>query len=84
MLFRSQYSYRPLSSPHSQYIHRNGTLLVSILGGADGFVYVPNRIYISHTQNRPDEIVERLVRLCGDAEALGALWVALKPVEEET
>jgi hypothetical protein len=57
------YSYRRTNSVHSQYIHRSGTALVSILHEADPstvidvgsarrrtkFAYVPNRIYICHS-----------------------------------
>ncbi|KAM0748165.1 hypothetical protein T439DRAFT_349523 [Meredithblackwellia eburnea MCA 4105] len=80
-----QYSYRRSSSRRSQYIHRSGTLLASINGGAEGFTYAPNRIFISHSQLSnlvsPDKIVHDLVELCQDAGRLTKLWEELKPEE---
>lgn len=80
-----QYSYRRTPTTHSQYIHRSGTLLVAILGGQDGFVFIPNRIFTSHTTGgtRPEEPMAELIGLCGDSTALGKLWVSLSPKKGE-
>jgi hypothetical protein len=80
---QAQYSYRRSSSSHSQYIHQNGTLLVSILGGEEGFAWVPNRIFISHSSTRPDEVVRALQEFCGDQERLKVLWEEIEARSNE-
>lgn len=86
-----QYSYRRAPTSQSQFIHRSGTLLVAILGGEDGFAYMPNRIFTSHAQGlKPDEAMSELVRICSDEKRLEELWKQLQsevevkvPTEEE-
>lgn len=77
-----QYSYRRTAAPRSQYVHRTGTLLVSILGGADGFSVVPNRIFLSHSAGlaKAEDVQRDLERLCGDQKGLERLWGELRPV----
>ncbi|KAL8286984.1 hypothetical protein RQP46_003990 [Phenoliferia psychrophenolica] len=76
-----QYSYRRNPAPRSQYIHRTGTLLVSILGGEQGFNYVPNRIFLSHAPGpiTAEDVVKSLVELCSDETRLEELWKKLTP-----
>lgn len=72
-----QYSYRRSSTTYSQYIHRSGTLLVSIIGGSDGFACVPNRIFNSHSDQAVGSemaVMDSLKRLCEDEAALRKLW----------
>ncbi|KAK4705317.1 hypothetical protein P7C70_g888, partial [Phenoliferia sp. Uapishka_3] len=80
-----QYSYRRNATNRSQYIHRSGTLLVSILGGKEGFNYVPNRIFVSHSPGKTtvEDVVAELESLCGDAERLEKLWKELAPAVKE-
>jgi hypothetical protein len=72
-----QYSYRRTATLHSQYIHRSGTILVSIMEDEEGplFAYAPNRIFTTHnpTLDR-DEPVKRLKEVCADAELLRRLY----------
>lgn len=85
----AQYSYRRAPTPHSQFIHRGGTVLAVVLpaadcpgarageGGQEGpaIAFVPNRVCTNH---RPDldakGPVERLVELCRDEEALRRVY----------
>lgn len=74
-----QYSYRRAPTAQSQFIHRSGTLLVAILGGEDGFAFMPNRIFTSHSQGlRPDEAMTDLLGICRDEKRLEALWKQLQ------
>ncbi|KAI5474510.1 vacuolar membrane protein [Pseudohyphozyma bogoriensis] len=73
-----QYSYRRASSSTSQYISRSGTLLVSVLGGDEGFAYVPNRIFCAHSQKSPEEEVKLLLETCRDEEKLKGIWDLLE------
>lgn len=74
-----QYSYRRTTTDHSQYIHRSGTLLVAILGGAEGFAFMPNRIFTSHSEGlTPDDVIVKLVGLCRNTDALEKLWAKTK------
>ncbi|GAA6003213.1 uncharacterized protein JCM10292_002923 [Rhodotorula paludigena] len=73
-----QYSYRRVPTLHSQYIHRSGTVLVSICEDDDGrpaYAYAPNRVWTNH---RPEldakQPMEALVELCGDEERLQRLY----------
>ncbi|BGP46641.1 vacuolar membrane-associated protein iml1 [Rhodotorula kratochvilovae] len=72
-----QYSYRRGATPHSQYIHRSGTVLATVLEDADGpaIAYAPNRVCTNH---RPDldlkRPMERLVEMCGDEAALRRVY----------
>ncbi|GAA6054213.1 hypothetical protein JCM3770_001395 [Rhodotorula araucariae] len=76
-----QYSYRRGATPHSQYIHRSGTVLATLLEDADGPVvaYAPNRVCTNH---RPDLDVkgpmERLVEMCADEEALKRVYAEVR------
>lgn len=79
-----QYSYRRSSTTHSQYIHRSGTLLVAILGGEEGFAFMPNRIFTSHTEGvTPDDVIVKLVGLCHNKDALEKLWARVQSELEE-
>ncbi|GEM06801.1 proteophosphoglycan ppg4 [Rhodotorula toruloides] len=72
-----QYSYRRTATLHSQYIHRSGTILVSIMEDEEGplFAYAPNRIFTTHNPNLDrDEPVKRLKEACADADLLRRLY----------
>ncbi|KAK4331647.1 Vacuolar membrane-associated protein IML1 [Rhodotorula toruloides] len=72
-----QYSYRRTATLHSQYIHRSGTILVSIMEDEEGplFAYAPNRIFTTHNPILDrDEPVKRLKEVCADAELLRRLY----------
>lgn len=87
-----QYSYHRSPTVHSEYIHRSGALLVAVLGGQEGFAYMPNRIYTSHLSNantatasavRPEEPMAALIGLCSNAQALDKLWSQVAPPRRE-
>ncbi|GAA6011342.1 hypothetical protein JCM10207_008307 [Rhodosporidiobolus poonsookiae] len=72
-----QYSYRRTPTRNSQFIHRSGSLLVSIFEDDEGpgLAYAPNRIYTSHKPDAdPGKVVEQLERMCADADRLEAFW----------
>ena len=70
-----QYSYRRNPQLRPQYIHRSGTLLVSILGDRQGLACVANRIYLSHSPEAGSKNPrDRLVELCGNIKALRKIW----------
>lgn len=75
-----QYSYRRTPTLHSQYIHRNGTTLVSIFPDEDdagrlAFACSPNRIWTSHHPELDSETPMRQLRaVCADAEELRRLY----------
>ncbi|GAA5948734.1 hypothetical protein JCM21900_005277 [Sporobolomyces salmonicolor] len=78
-----QYSYRRTPTLHSQFIHRSGAVLVSILADDDddgpGFAYAPNRIFTSHHPEVDEkEPVRRLVELCEDEGRLKEFWQSVK------
>lgn len=75
----AKYSYRRTPVVQSQYIHRSGAAIVSILSGPDdlgpGFAYVPNRIFTSHHPAvDEDEPRRRLEALCRDGKRLRQIW----------
>ncbi|GAA5913391.1 hypothetical protein JCM6882_004107 [Rhodosporidiobolus microsporus] len=75
-----QYSYRRTPTPHSQFIHRTGSVLVSIFEDDEGpgFAYAPNRIYTSHhPEVNPVEVVRRLLEVCVDEEHLSSFWAGV-------
>lgn len=43
------YSSRPNTFEFSQFVHRSGVAFVQVLGGLDGFLWLNNRLYNSHT-----------------------------------
>ncbi|KAM0788563.1 hypothetical protein ACM66B_001688 [Microbotryomycetes sp. NB124-2] len=71
-----RYSYRREPTLHSEYIHRSGSVLVAIVGGRQGFAYMPNRIYTSHHPDgaRPEDAIAQLVGLCQNRLALSRFW----------
>jgi hypothetical protein len=72
-----RYSYRRTPTPHSQFIHRSGSVLVSIFEddkGA-GLAYAPNRIFASHhPEVDPGKTVEQLAAFCADEQRLKAFY----------
>ncbi|GAA5914304.1 GTPase-activating protein IML1 [Sporobolomyces salmoneus] len=81
----AQYSYRRAPVLHSQYIHRSGSAIVSILAareqedgdgdGIIGFAYVPNRIFTSHHPAIDEDEPKRMLEsLCRDEERLKEIW----------
>ncbi|GAA5981416.1 hypothetical protein JCM5350_004056 [Sporobolomyces pararoseus] len=86
-----KYSYRRTPVLNSQYIHRSGSGIVSILTTDDtdeeeeegaiglvGFAWVPNRIFTSHHLSIDEnEPRRRLVELCSDEERLKKLYEEL-------
>lgn len=79
------YAYRKTPTLRSQFIHRSGTVLVSILEDGKGLITTINRIYISHSSNNLIELAERVTKeledICGDAIALQAVWDSAKEQE---
>lgn len=78
-----QYSYRRTPTLHSQYIHRSGTVLVSILPEEDdpndsgrlAFACSPNRIWTSHHPELDgEEPLRRLRQVCADEDELRKLY----------
>lgn len=43
------YSSRPNEFEYSQFVHRSGVAFVQVLGGLDGFLWLNNRLFNSHT-----------------------------------
>ncbi|GAA6010424.1 hypothetical protein JCM11491_006931 [Sporobolomyces phaffii] len=83
----AQYSYRRSPVLDSQYIHRSGAAIVSVVlpdsdsdddAAAAGFAYVPNRIFTSH-HAAIDEAgpARELDAVCRDAARLSAIWTDL-------
>ncbi|GAA6059725.1 hypothetical protein JCM10212_000253 [Sporobolomyces blumeae] len=71
------YSYRRTATRQSQFIHRSGAGIASILAQEDGigFAYVPNRIFTSHHPSIDEDApLRRLRDLCADADRLAELW----------
>ncbi|GAA5913158.1 hypothetical protein JCM5296_007551, partial [Sporobolomyces johnsonii] len=80
-----QYSYRRTPTLHSQFIHRSGAVLVSILADDDGpgFAYAPNRIFTSHHPEVDEkEPARRLVELCEDEGRLSEFWESVVDDDE--
>ncbi|KAK4053511.1 vacuolar membrane-associated protein iml1 [Microbotryomycetes sp. JL201] len=75
-----KYSYRREPTLHSEYIHRSGSVLVAIVGGRQGFAYMPNRIYTSHHPDgaRPEDAIAQLVGMCQNRLALSRFWEETK------
>ncbi|GAA5869052.1 hypothetical protein JCM3774_002461 [Rhodotorula dairenensis] len=78
-----EYSYRRTPTFHSQYIHRTGTVLVSIFPdesdpaepGRLAFACSPNRIWTSHhPELDSQEPLRRLREVCADADELQRLY----------
>ncbi|PCH37632.1 hypothetical protein WOLCODRAFT_113862 [Wolfiporia cocos MD-104 SS10] len=74
------YSYRHSAFKYSQWVHRSGVAFVQVLGGADGFLFLnnrlmaPGRLGTTLKSQRPAEAAEqiriRLQLFCSDAELL--------------
>ncbi|KAJ9478307.1 Vacuolar membrane-associated protein IML1 [Pseudozyma hubeiensis] len=45
------YSSRPNTFEYSQFVHRSGVAFVQVLGGLDGFLWLNNRLFNSHSHN---------------------------------
>lgn len=78
-----RYSYRRQPTLRSQFIHRSGTMLLSVLepgdvdGAASGFAFVANQNYILHKGElgpRYEALVEELRSVCADGERLERFW----------
>lgn len=44
----AEYSYRKTPFEFTQFIHRSGTCFVQCLGGEEGFLFLKNRLFLSH------------------------------------
>ena len=74
------YSYRRLPFKYSQWVHRSGVAFIQILGGADGFLFLTNRLIApgkvgaALKLQRPgaaaEEVRQRLQAFCSDVKAL--------------
>jgi len=80
------YSYRRSAHQYAQYVHRSGMAFVQVLGGAQGFLYLTNRLAgpgrmgstLKSKDYRPtaasDEIRIPLTDFCSDAGALSEFY----------
>jgi len=80
------YPYRYAPFKYSQWVHRSGVAFVQVLGGAQGFLFLTNRLMgpgrmgtsLKSKEQRAgapaDEIRIRMSQLCGDADALNAFY----------
>ena len=85
----SEYSYRKELFDSSQFIHRCGTCFVQITAEEDGFLFLKNRLYLSHHRqggrsastssahagaNDPAELKKQLQEICEDQDELNTRW----------
>lgn len=78
------YSYRRQPFAYSQWVHRSGLAFVQVLGGADGFLYLTNRLIApakigsAVKLQRPGVLAERLrlelQQLCSSERALAQFY----------
>lgn len=80
------YSYRRLPYKYSQFVHRSGAAFVQVVGGGEGFLFLPNRLMsrLSPSQikskkevkpvNVADEIRDRLYEFCSDTNGLRVFY----------
>jgi hypothetical protein len=70
------YSYRSAPFDHAQFVHSSGSAFVQILGGADGFLFLSNRLFLSHRPqpDTADTLRNELEELCQDEEKLRQFW----------
>jgi hypothetical protein len=80
------YSYRPSPHRYSQYVHRTGVAFVQVLGGADGFLYLTNRLMapgrmgtsLKSKDYRPaaaaTDIIEEMRAFCSDENRLASFY----------
>lgn len=79
------YSYRRWPYKYSQFIHRSGVAFVQVLGGAQGFIFLTNRLMgpgrmgaIKNKDNGPassaEELRIELQNFCADPDALNAFY----------
>lgn len=47
-----EYSYLKSPFDHSQFIHKSGTCFVQVLGSGQGYLFLKNRLYLSHRQQK--------------------------------
>ena len=73
------YSYRRAAFKYSQFVHRSGKVFLQVLGGAQGFVLLRNRLMgpgrtmkskDHRSWVREEEPEDELARFCSDKEAL--------------
>jgi hypothetical protein len=72
------YSYRSTPFDHAQFVHSSGSAFVQIVGGADGFLFLNNRLYLSHRPSpqafAADSLRAELEEFCRDKERLKGFW----------
>ena len=47
-----EYSYLKRPFDHSQFIHKSGSCFVQVLGSGQGYLFLKNRLYLSHRQHK--------------------------------
>ena len=83
-MVKAQYSYRRTPFQFSQFVHRSGSCFVQCLGGEAGYLFLKNRLFLSHRQQSrgaastgasdPVELKRQLIELCSDADTLDKRW----------
>lgn len=80
------YSYRRTPLRYSQFVHRSGVAFVQVMGGAEGFLFLTNRLIgpgrmgtaLKSKDQKPaasaEEIRLRLFEFCQDTESLRAFY----------
>lgn len=82
----AEYSYRKSKCEHSQFVHRSGGAFVQIAPNGRGFLFLKNRLFLSHRQQGrsstqeeagwvdPNMLKKELQDICGDVDALSQRW----------
>ncbi|CAG8501790.1 8084_t:CDS:2 [Funneliformis mosseae] len=81
------YSYHKTPYKYSQYIHRSGVAFIQICDPGEGFLWVNNRIYTTHTSSslsanknpfnfapNPDQLLSEFQNFCNNETALKKFW----------
>ena len=72
------YSYRKTPCTQTQFIHQSGASLVQILPHNEGFIFLPNRLYLTHpfgkTATPPEDLYKELSTFCQNERLLTAFY----------
>ncbi|CAI2165990.1 19881_t:CDS:2 [Funneliformis geosporum] len=81
------YSYHKTPYKYSQYIHRSGVAFIQICDPGEGFLWINNRLYTTHTSStlsanknpynfahNPDQLLMEFQNFCNNEAALKKFW----------
>lgn len=72
-----EYSYLKSPFDYSQFIHKSGSCFVQVLGGGRGYLFLKNRLYLSHRQQKRSNKPNGSTTAGGTAPSTGSMTASM-------